>query len=784
MRCCEGLRVVECGHGMAVGLVGMVLADYGAEVVKLEPPGGDSFRGEAGFLVWNRNKRSAVVDFDRAEDRAWVGDLVAGADVVVDGLGVEDRLGGRLDDSNPRLVFCSITGFGRSSRFAGMKGYEGVVAAKAGRMANFAGVGGRSEPVFSAVPAGCFSAAQLALQGIFGALYVRERAGVGQRVETSLLSGLSVLGGGGWAGGEVFAFLAYLSGRTKDGHWLQLANTSPHLFRALLRCLDLEAVLDEDRYRGAPMLVAPADVAELRARMLERLAQRTLAEWLELFDAVGNVGAEPFLTAEEALSHPQMLHNGHVVEIDDPRVGRLRTVGPLVAFAGDAGAPARAAPSLGAAGRPSWSEPAMAAAPTAALPPHALDGITVLELATYMAAPLGPTLLADLGARVVKVEPLSGDPMRMIVPSPVMVNGVQGKESIAIDLKTEEGREVLHRLIRRCDALVHNYRPGIPEKLGIDYETVRALNPRIVYLYAGAYGEDGPTAHRPAFHPTAGAVSGGALHQAASGSPPPPDVPLTETERDAASRHLSLANEGSPDPCAALVVGTALLMGLLARERSGTSQRLMTTMLCSNAYANADGCVVYDGKPPRPRPDAGLHGLSALYRLYRAAEGWVFLACLTAPEWDALVAEAGFERLREERFATAEGRSADDGDLAKELERIFRAAPADEWEERLGGAGVPCVRADLSLLAPALGGGSGVPGGDAVLLEEGLRVEVSHPAAGPYLRHGIGPRLSRTPGVARPGCALGEHTRSLLAELGYGAAEVEALLAGRVVGAP
>lgn len=783
MRCCEGLRVVECGHGMAVGLVGMVLADYGAEVVKLEPPGGDSFRGEPGFLVWNRNKRSAVVDFDRAEDRAWIGDLVAGADVLVDGLGVEDRLRARLDDSNPRLVLCSITGFGGSPRFAGMKGYEGVVAAKAGRMANFAGVGGRSEPVFPAVPAGCFSAAQLALQGIFAALYVRERAGVGQRVETSLLSGLSVLGGGGWAGGEVFALLAYLSARTKDGRWLQLANTSPHLFRALLRCLDLEAVLDEDRYRGAPMLVAPDDVAELRARMLERLAGRTLPEWLELFDTDGNVGAEPFLTAEEALCHPQMLHNGHVVEIDDPRVGRLRTVGPLVAFAGDAGAPARPAPALGEAGRPGWSEPAMVAA-AAALPAHALDGITVLELATYMAAPLGPTLLADLGARVVKVEPLAGDPMRMIVPSPVMVNGVQGKESIAIDLKTGEGREILHRLIRRCDALVHNYRPGIPEKLGIDYETVRALNPRIVYLYAGAYGEDGPTAHRPAFHPTAGAVSGGALHQAGSGSPPAPGALLTDDEREAASRHLSLSNEGSPDPCAALVVGTALLMGLLARERSGTSQRLMTTMVCSNAYANADGCIAYDGKPPRPRPDPGLHGLSALYRLYDTAEGWVFLACLSAPEWDALVAETGSDLLRQARFATAEGRSADDDDLVRALEQVFLAAPAGEWEERLVRAGVPCVRADLSLLAPALGGGSGVPGGDAVLLEDGLRVEVSHPETGSYLRHGVGARLSRTPGLARPGCVLGEHTRPLLAELGYDAAEVEGLLARRAVGSP
>src|SRR5207248_9414524 len=129
------------------------------------------------------------------------------------------------------------------------------------------------------------------------------------------------------------------------------------------------------------------------------------------------------------------------------------------------------------------------------------------------------------GARVIKIEPLEGDPMRRYGPAGLKC--VQGKESITLDLKTADGRDIVHRLVERADVFVHNYRPGVPERLGIDDATLRALNPRLIYLYAASYGSTGPMSGRPAFHVTAGAVCGGALAQSGGDGAPAPHVELT-----------------------------------------------------------------------------------------------------------------------------------------------------------------------------------------------------------------------------------------------------------------
>src|SRR5262249_31801686 len=124
--------------------------------------------------------------------------------------------------------------------------------------------------------------------------------------------------------------------------------------------------------------------------------------------------------------------------------------------------------------------------PPSAVRKRPLEGITVLELASHYAAPYGVTLLGEMGARVIKVEPPTGDLLRVLAGE-VFPKAAQGKESIAIDLKTEKGRAIFYRLVERADALMHNYRPGAPEKLGLDYESVARVNPRLVYLYAGSY---------------------------------------------------------------------------------------------------------------------------------------------------------------------------------------------------------------------------------------------------------------------------------------------------------
>jgi crotonobetainyl-CoA:carnitine CoA-transferase CaiB-like acyl-CoA transferase len=406
----------------------------------------------------------------------------------------------------------------------------------------------------------------------------------------------------------------------------------------------------------------------------------------------------------------------------------------------------------------------------------ALDGVTVLELAAQYAGPFGPALLADLGARVIKIEPFEGDTMRQI-PF-IAAKTTQGKESIAIDLKAPEGREIVHRLVAHADLLMHNYRPGVPERLGIDYATLKAINPQLVYLYAGAYGADGPYCRMPAYHPIAGAICGNAVQQAGAGYPPPPEADLSFEALKAASLRLSRANEGNPDPNSAMVVGTALLTGLLARERHGIGQEMRTTMLCSNAYAMSDDWIRFPGKAPRRTVDADLYGLGALYRLYDAAEGWVFLACLTDREWQNLC--AGLEApdlAADARFRDAASRGENDAALAERLATLFRRRPADAWEAALTARGVGCVRADGPTFSRFFGS-------DPSVREVGFIADVVHPEFGPHWRHGNTVHLSRTPGRLGPGTLPGEHSRAILAALGYDDAAIAALRERRVVNYP
>ncbi len=188
---------------------------------------------------------------------------------------------------------------------------------------------------------------------------------------------------------------------------------------------------------------------------------------------------------------------------------------------------------------------------------------------------------------------------------------------------------------------------------------------------------------------------------------------------------------------------------------------MVTTMLCSNAYAMSDDWIRYEGKPARRLVDADLHGPSALYRLYETAAGWIFLACFTQGEWEALCGTLSDAQLRgDARFATPASREKHDRPLAAELERVFRGSSADEWEEALVERDVACVRADRA-------GNGEFMGSDPAVRENAFIADVVHPEFGPHWRHGPTVHLSATPGVVGPGTRVGENTRAMLAELGY-----------------
>ena len=258
----EGIRVLDFSWGMAGGLATLVLSDFGAEVIKIEPPGGDPFRKHPAWLTWNRGKKGIVLDLNIGGHRERARSLAGSADILLEAFrpGVAARLGiGYQDlvDLNPGLVYCSISGFGQSGPLAGIKGYEGVVAARAGRMMTFEEQAPRRGPVYAAVPVASWAASQAAVHGILAALMVRDRSGQGQWVQTSLLQAITAYDIQGLTVRQFMQWhperykedpivtirrvptLQYLPARCKDGRWLQLANNNFRLFQSTIRAMGL-----------------------------------------------------------------------------------------------------------------------------------------------------------------------------------------------------------------------------------------------------------------------------------------------------------------------------------------------------------------------------------------------------------------------------------------------------------------------------------------------------------------------------------------------------------------
>ena len=801
MQIFAGIRIIDLTQGMAGPLATMILADYGADVIRLEPPGGDPQWVRPCYLLWNRGKRSVAPDWSTAAGREQARALALGADIFIESLppGEAEALGLAhtvLAAANPALIYASVSAFGQQGPYRHLPADDGIVNAKSGRMRDQVGWQG-DRPTYRAVNDTSYHTAMFIVQGLVAALRVRHETGRGQRVDTSLLCGVTApnnpwrrfagqpLPPDAFPGaaprdavkrGELVldrhesdpltATPTQLCGQCKDGRWIMHSHIQPELFRAWIDALGLAHIWGDPRFANAPRFANDDDRVALNLLIFARLKEKTSLEWRAIYRQHPDCAGEIMQTTQEALRHEQFVANGHRIELEDPRVGRMVQVGPFAKMSVTPARVDRCAP------RPGEHTAAVLAEPrrpppriTAAghRPARPLEGLTMLELGSWLAAPFAGALLADLGMRVIKIEPLTGDPFRRMPGNENMVRAFQGKESVALDLKSVAGQEILHRLVRRAHVLMHNFRPGAPARIGLDYDTVRALRPDIVYVYAASYGSVGPDAARAAFNPTMGAFSGNSVFQSGEGNTPKGDQ--------------------SPDPIAGNGVATGIMLGLAARVLTGVGQYIETSMMNSCVYCNSDDAFDYAGKPPRRVPDQAQLGLGATQRLYETARGWVFLAVPFDREFAALCRAIGREAwIGDPRYASWASRHVHRAELGALLERVFRARDADAWESLLTATGVGCVRADgmghrrfLHEDPHTQAIGFMVPAQSAEFADQAPE--------GRYWRHAPVLQFSDTPcEPGKPYRGLGSHTAAVLQELELDAATISQLQAARVIG--
>jgi crotonobetainyl-CoA:carnitine CoA-transferase CaiB-like acyl-CoA transferase len=807
-----GLRVVDFSNLRTGAQVSQFLADFGADVVHVERPG-SPLRAEAAWPFWGRGKRSVELDLKDAADLAVARRLAQNADVVIETFrpGVADRLGLGYEDlsrTNPKLVYASISGFGSKGPYVNLKGYEGVVMAKLGVFQALTGLARRPGHAFVSAAYCSYPASQLALQGILAALYERMDSGVGQHIETSLVQGITVCDTFNWfarvmatrfsdgyvqapravggvpSGGMSFRLLIAL---TKDGKWLQFSQTPARLFRAMMKLFELEWMFDDPKWNSLPDFDDVEQRIEYWEILLGIVRGKTAAEWFDLFTANPDVWGEEFRQGSDLLHHPQMIWNHMVDEHEDRDVGKLRSPAALVRALGTPARVDRPAPRKGehdaairaeAAASPAGvASDAVRTAPTGARP---LEGVTVIELGTYYAAPFGATLLAEWGARVIKLEELEGDPHRNMLPFPEIagLKVLQGKECVAVDLRSDKGREIAHHILSKADVVLQSFRAGVADRLKLDAATLRALNPDLIYFNAPGYGVGGPYGHRPAFAPTIGAAAGLAFRNAGASIPSGADLALDDVKQSAMQLGAAVMGVGNSDGLSAVSVGTGMMLGLLARRRGAGGQEAFTSMLSSTGHALSEVMVEYENRPPVPTADAGIHGFSALYRLYEAANGgWVFLAAPTDREWVRFTGAlpGGAALGADPRFAAAEARKANDEALAQELAAVFRTRPSADWEALFTPLDIACVvSSEITVEGNLMDEGSlGVLSDMVTTAHHPILDEV--PRLKPLVR------FSRSTTVAGDAGLVGQHTVQVLSDYGYSDDDIARLAADGVI---
>ena len=751
----EHIRVIDFGQYISGPLAGMLLADQGADVVRVDPPGGPRWETPANS-TWNRGKKSITLDLKQADDAAVARSIIQSADVVVENFrpGTMERLGlgsEEMTRANPSLVYCSIPGFASDDPRAAMPAYEGVVGAAS---ATFRPPNADSpRPVYTAIPIASVYGAFQSVVAIVVALNARERDGVGQRIEVplfdSMFQSLGRFGVRVHNAPPAIPMLQELWGgifQCSDGQYVRFGGSGNQNFRQFVEAAGITSWDDEGLTDFDRPLDVPQFHAEAQQRIRELFLSRTAQEWEDLIAEAGSEGAV-CRTSAEWFDHPHTRASQMMVEVDDPTYGKMLQPGINARMSltpgrvrGPAPTPDQHRGEILAELRPRPASEASAHQDavssgfgmssavdmsSAIDMSSALDGVKVLDLCIILAGPTMGRTLAEYGANVIKID----NPRRgSTVARHNDIN--RGKRSILLDLRSEEGRDVFWKLLEDADVVAQNYRAGSLERLGLGYEAVKKRKPDIVYASLNAYGHMGPWAERPGHEGFAQATAGMTRRFGGDGMP-----------------------ESQPNPVNDYGTGFmgayGVALALLHRQRTGEGQHIDSALAYTAMTLQSPFMQLYEGKQWNETSGQDALGTGPLHRAYQASDGWLFIGAPTSalPRLSGLEGLSGIDSLR--------------GDaLASSLEERFQGNSVAFWVERLAAAGVGAQRVVTNVRELMT---------DPWVESHGLSITREHDELGPVTTCGPAPRLSRTP--VRPGIPApkpGSHAREILEEHGLG----------------
>ncbi len=789
----DGVFVVDLSEGVAGAYCSKLLADLGADVVKVEPPSGDPLRRMGPFpggvpdpersglfLHLNANKRSVALNLDAPADRARLLRLLSRADVLVESMPLERAraLGltyEALEAINPRIVATSVTPFGRTGPYAGWKSHEVVDWAMGGYM--YFGGDPERTPVLVPGHQGALHAGTHAAVGSLAALHHARRTGLGQQVEVSHFESLVL----------AHAWLTVM--------WTHEGQVQKRAPSGLIKCLDgyvnFFAVLRSDNFfllidrydlLEAPEYATPASRMRRGPELMPMLR-----EWCATQEAltVELKAQELRIACARVVSIPELLADEHMQArkwlqaIEHPRAGKLLHPGFPYRLSETPASVRRPAPLLDEHGDEPAAiagkerVPAMAGASNGSseLP---LAGVKVLEVTANWAGPLACRNLGDLGAEVIKVEYATRPATRATrwpgqyrAPRHYNRSGYfnklnRNKMDVCLDLSVPEGKAAFEKLAQWADVLIENNSARVMPNLGLGYEDLSKLNPGLIMVSMAGYGATGPyrdyVAYGTNIELSCGLVS-------VTGYGPG-----------------EFANTSSfyADPVAGNHGTVAVLAALEYRRRSGRGQFIDMSLNEGAAGMLAEAILDYTMNGSVREPIGVRSLVDAPQGVYRCfgEDAWLVLAVRGVDEWQALCRVIERADLAERRdLETVEGRRAVHDEIDAAIEEWSKALDHHDAASMLQAAGVPAgpVLANWEIVS------------DRHLFERGFFVQVSHPEAGVLPYPGFGWKLSRTAAsVRRYSPMFAEHNDIVFRQLlGYTEEEVERLYAsGATADAP